>query len=122
MFYDYIYDLCAEHGISVTRLLREIGVSASSASRWKTLEYSPSKDTMKRIADYFGMTVSQLTTESTQKASDEKPEADDEIKQILQEFRDSPELKTLFSLSRKATPDELRQYIDVIKALRGSGG
>ena len=35
------------------------------------------------------------------------------------EIRRNPELRTMFSVAKNATPDEIRQYINVIKAIRG---
>lgn len=71
MFYDYLDGLCAERGISVSRLLEELGVSKSSASRWKTKGFTPSKPVQKKIADYFGMTVSNFMSgvNDTEKAN-----------------------------------------------------
>lgn len=119
MFYDRIDFLCAERGMTVTELMRELGLSPSSASRWRNMGYSPSRAAAKKIADYFGITVAELMSGEIKKAP-AKAEADDELMELLQDFKDNPELRALFLLSRKATPAELRQYAEVIKALRGS--
>lgn len=120
MFYDRIDFLCAERGMTVTELMRELGLSPSSASRWRNMGYSPSRAAAKKIADYFGITVAELMSGEIKK-SPAKAAEDDELEAILQDFKDNPELRALFKLSRKATPDELRQYQKIIKALRGSG-
>ena len=60
MFYDNLDILCAERGITISRLLEILDLSRSSASRWKTKGYLPSRDTAKKIAEYFGMTVQEL--------------------------------------------------------------
>ena len=60
MFYDYLDYLCAERGITVSGLLDELELSKSSASRWKSKGYEPSREAAKKIADYFGITVKQL--------------------------------------------------------------
>ena len=46
----------------------------------------------------------------------------DELWGIRETLRRSPEMRTLFSLSRKATPEQLRQTIKIIEALRGDEG
>ena len=48
--------------------------------------------------------------------------AGDELWGIRETLRRSPEMRTLFSLSRKATPEQLRQTIKIIEALRGDEG
>lgn len=67
MLYDYLETLCKERGISVSWLLGEVGVSKSSASRWKSKGYEPSNKTKKKIADYFNVSVQQLENGDAEK-------------------------------------------------------
>ena len=67
MFYERLDLLCAERGLTISGLLKELGISPSSASRWKALGYAPSRDTAKKIADYFGITVRQLMSGEIEK-------------------------------------------------------
>lgn len=46
-------------------------------------------------------------------------EDDDELNEMLEDVRRNPELRAMFSITKKATPEQVRQYIKVIKALRG---
>jgi len=123
VFYDVLQKWCEIKGLSISRLLAELDMSKGSISRWKA-GVEPSNRTKKQIADYFGVSVPQFlagdTAPDIEKAPAEKAEAHDEMNEILQDFRDNPELRALFSLSRKATPEQLKQYANVIKALRGS--
>lgn len=119
MFVDVFEKLCEENGIAPSRVLDNLGITRSAYSRWSK-GGSPSNETKKKIADYFGITVSELMSGEIKK-SPAKAAEDDELEAILQDFKDNPELRALFKLSRKATPDELRQYQKIIKALRGSG-
>lgn len=73
MFYDNLDVLCAERGITVSRLLEILNLSRSSASRWKTKGYLPSRETAKKIADYFGISVQELLSiEKAPTVSDER--------------------------------------------------
>lgn len=119
VFYDRLDSLCSERGITITELMKVLNLSPSSASRWRSKGYMPSKPSAKKIAEYFGVSVDELLGGKKESASAET-KADNEMEEILQDFRDNPALRTLFSLSRSATPEELRQYADVIRALRGS--
>lgn len=57
-----IEKLCKERGISRTQMLRDIKVSTGLISQWENPEKptSPSNKTLKKIADYFGVTVDYL--------------------------------------------------------------
>lgn len=117
--YDAIYALCVSHGISGGKLCAEIGIQRSLLTDLKMgRKQSLSTETLKKIADYFEVSVDYLLTgEETEKAA---PSSEDgELEEMLEYIRRSPELRTMFSLFKKATPDELRQYIKVIKAIRG---
>lgn len=50
-----IFALCKKRGITVTALERELGFGNSTITKWK--KSSPSVDNLKRLADYFGVTV-----------------------------------------------------------------
>ncbi len=119
MFVKIFETICEANGVSPSRVLDLIGMNRSSYTGWKQ-GAEPTNETKKKIADYFGITVRQLMSGETEKASADQAQADEELAELLQEFRDSPELRTLFSVSRGATPEELRKYAEVIKALRGT--
>jgi transcriptional regulator with XRE-family HTH domain len=117
VFYDRLDALCAEHGLTISKLLETLGLSKSSASRWKTKGYLPSREASKKIADYFGITVRELLSEETESSSAEAE--DDEMAEILEEIRRRPDLKVLFSLSKNATPEDVRKSIKIIKTICG---
>lgn len=59
MFYDNYIKVCQNHGVSPTRVLKDLGISKSSYAHWKK-GGEPLNETMKKIADYFGITVTEL--------------------------------------------------------------
>lgn len=61
MFYDNFIGICETKGFSPTRVLIELGMSKGSLQRWKE-GGSPRNEYKKKIADFFGITVSELTT------------------------------------------------------------
>ena len=63
MLYDKIKCLCAKSGISIARMERETDLGVKTVQRWN--EISPSVDKVKRVADYFGVTVDELMGERT---------------------------------------------------------
>ena len=97
MFVDEFEKLCADHGVSPSRVLDSINVSRSSYSRWKKNGYEPENAVKKKIADYFGLKVHQITgKEKPSTVSDEGQRKIYEIvNQLTPENRDK-----LIELSR----------------------
>jgi len=116
--YERIERLCKAKGLNVTQMCSEAGIPRANLSDYKTgRKKSLGIPTLTKIAAYFDVSVGYLL--GTEKTPAEA-EGDNELIEILEEFRYNPELRTLFSLSKGATPEELRKYADVIRALRGT--
>lgn len=81
MFYDKYVALCAQKGITPSAAAKAIGINKAAVSNWKYRKNGPSDVTMQKIADYFGVPVSELT-EETKKAPTQEGErkvSDDDI-------------------------------------------
>lgn len=80
MFYDVFEKLCTEKGIKPGRAADEIGISRATVTNWKKNGYSPRRDILKKIAQYFGVSVDLLLDQSEQKENPDlqKTEADDD--------------------------------------------
>lgn len=61
MIFTNISSLCKEKGVSVARLEKECGLGNATVRRWDTS--SPNADNLKRIADYFGVSIERLMSE-----------------------------------------------------------
>lgn len=59
-FYQKIEALCKNHGTTVTALASELGFSRSAGTTWKHSKGLPRNSTLKKIADYFGITIDEL--------------------------------------------------------------
>ena len=68
MFYDVFVELCAKSGKAPSAVALELGCSKSMVSGWKTRGTSPTDTNLRKIADYFGVTVEYLLGEQTEKA------------------------------------------------------
>lgn len=58
MIYKNIVNLCKSRNIAVSALERETGLGNGTIGRWKTV--SPSVDNVKKVADFFGITIDSL--------------------------------------------------------------
>ena len=56
MFWEKFYYLCCEHGKSPNKIANEIGVSSGAITKWKN-GAQPQPVKLKKIADYFGVSV-----------------------------------------------------------------
>lgn len=68
MFKQNFIKICAERGVAPTSVLRQIGLSNAAFSCW-TDESVPRQTTLKKIADYFGITVEELLRSPEEKGS-----------------------------------------------------
>lgn len=64
MFYDNFVRLCVKKGKSPSAVALELGINKSAVSNWKRRKNGPSDANIQKIADYFEVSVSELTNES----------------------------------------------------------
>ena len=57
-FYTKMINLCRQKGVSRSKMADDIGISRSAPQGWADKGAVPRFDTMKKIADYFGVPVS----------------------------------------------------------------
>ena len=62
MFYDLFKMLADAHGVSVHHATQEIGLSKSTATKWKKTGAMPDGANLQKIASYFGVTLDYLLT------------------------------------------------------------
>lgn len=66
MFFNNFVDLCNKKRISPSAAAEEMGFKRSVVTRWSQ-GTQPRQATLQRIADYFGVTVEELTAEKENK-------------------------------------------------------
>lgn len=60
--YSIFEKLCSERGVTAYRVCKETGITTSTLSNWKAGRYTPKADKLKKIADFFGVSVEYLLT------------------------------------------------------------
>ena len=63
MFWNNFVALCAKHNTKPNPVAKELDLSSGSVTKWKN-GATPNDTTLKKIADYFGVTVDDLKTDS----------------------------------------------------------
>lgn len=105
MFYDLFCALCERKGVSPTRAALEIGLSKSTPTTWKKKGTTPQTVQLKKIADYFGVTVDYLVGTKENDHAQRGEVSDDDIKFAL--FGDGPVTDAQF--------EEVKQFVRFIK-------
>ncbi len=60
LFSQKLESLCKDNGISITKLAETLGYSSSAGNTWRRSKGLPRNSTLKKMADYFGMTTDEL--------------------------------------------------------------
>ena len=100
------------------------GISKSTFSDWKSGRSKPKQEKLQKIADYFGVSVDYLMTGinmSYIKVVDENNNIvvlDDEALELIDSLRSNPEMRMLFSVSKKATKEDIIKAVKIIEALK----
>lgn len=88
-----------------------LGVSRSAVAMWENGNREPDLDTLEALADIFNIPMSALLAQD--------PDQYAELWELRETFRRRPEMRTLFSLTKKASPEDVQKAIEIITILRG---
>ena len=104
MFYDRFVALCKEQGIAQSKAVQIIGLNRSAITKWKTGS-TPNGETVKKLADLFGVTADYLL--GNEKENDTAPYIED----------DSEEFIILNRAAKKMTPENRKKLLEMIKIM-----
>lgn len=105
--YTVFEQLLLKFGVTAYKVSKDTGITQTLLSNWKTGKSVPNMHNLKKIADYFNVTVDYLMTGDTEKAS---------IENTLD--------GVYLSLAREAqengiSPNDIRAAIDLVKRIKG---
>lgn len=117
--YERIDTLCKENGTNITQMCKAAGVQRSALSDFKsgknkTISFS----NLQKIADYFNMTVDELVNGNSKKSLNISSE-DEEISEMIEELKNNPGKRLLFSKTKKATKADIEKIIAMVDILTG---
>lgn len=93
--YEIFNNLCEKKGVTAYRIGKETGIATSTFTDWKKGRSTPKQDKLKKIADYFGVTVEYLMTGEESTLSDENALLD---VHISEDFELKEAIKKYYSL------------------------
>lgn len=105
MFYDNFINYCNNVNKSPSAVASELGLSRASVNGWKHGKI-PTDANQIRIANYFGISVSELMAKQKEKA--DESQLDNLYFNFAKEAQEN-----------KIDPDDIREAIDMIRKLRG---
>ena len=85
MMYEIFEQLLQKYGVSSYKVAKETGVTQSTLSDWKRGRSTPKSENMKKLADYFGVSIDYLMTGKDDPEKEPKLNSKDEkdIKNII---------------------------------------
>ena len=103
-------------GVKDADVVRATGITKSTFSDWKSGRSEPKKEKLQKIADFFDVSLDYLMT-GEEKEGGETYYINEETRAIAQEIFERKELRMLFDVTRKSTPQRLMAYYNMIKEL-----
>ena len=94
-----------------------LGFPAANFSDWINAKSNPRIDKIELMANYFGISKSDLVELKT---DDNKYYESDETREIAQEIFEKPELRSLFDVAKDIPPERLKAHIEFMKSLKES--
>jgi transcriptional regulator with XRE-family HTH domain len=104
MFYNKFVQLCQRDGISPSKAASLIGFNRSSVSMWKAQGYTPRREILVKIANYFNVSVDYLLGE------------EDKEKKTTENDGLSEEEKALLDLFNRVPADSRPMILEMIRA------
>lgn len=122
--YDRFEHLLQLRGLTAYKVSKDTGITQTSLSNWKSGRSTPNAKNLQKLADYFNVSVGYLmgTEDAEPNAVDKENNPivlDDEALELLEELKTRPEMRTLFSVSKKATKEDIMKAVKIIEALKG---
>ena len=122
--YEIFEQLLQRFGVTTYQVSKATGISQSTLSNWKIRRNMISPEKGKIIAEYFGVSLGYLmgTEEEEPNAVDKDNNPiviDDDALELLEELKTRPEMRMLFSVSKKATKEDILKAVKIIEALKG---
>ena len=106
--------ICKDRKIPISKLERDLGYSNGYIGQLRKGTFP--NDRLKEIAEYLEVSIDYLMT-GKEKEGGETYYINEETREIAQEIFEKKELRMLFDVTRKSTPQRLMAYYNMIKEL-----
>ncbi len=111
--YEKVTDMRIKKGYSQSELERISGLSKGTITNWKKRD--PNMSSIIKVANALGCDVKYFLDDN-----EESYYLNDETARIAQRIYEDKDMRTLFDMSSKMTPDRLKAHIEFMKKLQES--
>ncbi len=105
-----------EYEMTQADLAKQLNVGTTSVYNWCNAIKTPRMDKVDAMCKIFNCKRSDLIEERADESATPYY-LNDETRQIAQEIYDNPDMRSLFDMSRKMTPERLKAHVDFMKQL-----
>lgn len=115
--YEIFEQLLQKYGVSAYKVSKATGVTQSTLSDWKRGRSTPKSENMKKLADYFGVSIDYLMTgkEESQKEPQLKPKDEKDIKNILANTEQLLKQDGLMFDGNPASPEAIESILSAMQ-------
>ena len=114
--YERFEALRVSRGITKRFIAQSLGRSATLVQDWKLHKSQPNEAQLAAVAQILGTTPEYLRGETDEVSP--LGAQDEELQTLLEELRRREDMRMLFKLARDASPEDVRQAVRIIEALR----
>ncbi len=90
------------------------GIPKSTFSDWKAGRYIPKQEKLKKIADFFNVSVDYLMTGAE---TEEGYYLNSETAKLAQEMYEDEDMRSLFDMKRNMPPERFKAHMDFMRNL-----
>ena len=112
--YERFEKLRASKGITKKFIAQALGRSATICQDWKQGKSRPSEEQLRIVAEILGTSPAYLMGEDVEPV----PADEEELMELLSALREREDMRMLFKLAQDASPEDVRQAVKIIEALR----
>ena len=117
--YERFEALRRSRGITKRFIAQSLGRSPTLCQDWKMQKSQPNAEQLAKVAQILGTTPAYLRGETDEPAPVPPSQAEDgEMAALLSSLREREDMRMLFKLARDASPEDVRQAVRIIEALR----
>lgn len=117
--YDVFEQLLQRDNITTYKVAKATGIAQSVFTAWKKGESKPKYDKLKKIANYFGVSVEYLVGKKDGQdiSNNASYYTNEETATLAQEMFDDPDLRALHHMKRNMNPESFKANIDMMKRM-----
>lgn len=115
--YEKFEELLKKNNVTAYRVAKETGVTTATLTSWKQGKYTPKREKLQKIADYFGVSVEYFTGEEPIEGTSNKGYyIDEETARTAQEIYNND--KILFDVYNTVDKERLVEFAKKLAELR----